>query len=101
MKVKIFKDNYSDSIQMLFYKEIGGKRLVAKPVKLEFEELKEGLTTGPTLTIPWDITESFLRNLAEALDNEGIKTDKDARIAGTLEATKYHLGDLRKLLKLE
>jgi len=28
-------------------------------------------------------------------------TSKDAKIEGTLEATRYHLEDLRKLLKLK
>ena len=47
------------------------------------------------------IANDFLEALAEALDQQGIKTDKDAKIAGTLEATKYHLEDMRKLLKLK
>ena len=47
------------------------------------------------------LANDFLKALAEALDQQGIKTDKDAKIAGTLEATKYHLEDMRKLLKLK
>lgn len=47
------------------------------------------------------IAHEFFLALAEALDKQGIKTDKDAKIQGTLEATRYHLEDLRKLLKLK
>ena len=47
------------------------------------------------------IAQDFLQGLAEALDKQGIKTDKDAKIQGTLDATRYHLEDLRKLLKLK
>lgn len=46
------------------------------------------------------VAQDFLQALAEALDDRGIKTDKDAKIQGTLEATEYHLEDLRSLLKL-
>jgi len=38
--------------------------------------------------------------LAEELDKRDIKTDKDAKIQGILEATRFHLMDLRELLKL-
>lgn len=53
------------------------------------------------MKIPSFFAPSFLAALAEALDKNGIKTDKDAKIQGTLDATKYHLEDLRKLLKLK
>jgi hypothetical protein len=55
----------------------------------------------PFLTFSGTIAQEFFQGLAEALDAQGIKTDKDAKIQGTLEATKYHLEDLRTLLKLK
>ena len=36
--------------------------------------------------------------LAEALDKQGVKTENDFKIQGLLEATKYHLEDMRKLV---
>jgi len=39
----------------------------------------------------------WLEALAEALDGAGIKTDK-AKAEGLLEATKYHLEDMRNLV---
>jgi len=47
--------------------------------------------------IPLDALQAF----AEALSERGIKTDNDHKIAGTLEATKYHLEDMRKLAKVK
>ena len=52
------------------------------------------------LKIPHTIANELFESLAEALDSKGIKTDKDAKIQGTLEATKYHLEDMRKLLRI-
>lgn len=47
------------------------------------------------------IPTSALPAFAEALSKRGIKTDNDHKIAGTLEATKYHLEDMRKLAKVK
>jgi len=100
MKVKIHKNPYTDCIEFLIYYEENGKRYVAQPVKLIFKEWKEGEKIKPTLEL--SIFEAdFLKSLAEALDEKGIKTNKDAKIEGILEATRYHLEDLRKLLKLK
>lgn len=47
------------------------------------------------------IPEDALQAFAEALAGRGIKTDNDHKIAGTLEATKYHLEDMRKIAKVK
>jgi hypothetical protein len=44
------------------------------------------------------IAQDFLQALAEALDKNGIKTDKDAKIQGLLEAQNKHLQDMRRLV---
>ena len=36
--------------------------------------------------------------VAKALDNTGVKTDNDHKIQGLMEATKYHLEDMRKMV---
>lgn len=70
---------------------------------LEFEKLKEGYSekTKPTFFISGYFQQDFLKAVLEHMENKGFKTDKDAKIEGTLIATRYHLEDLRKLLKLE
>lgn len=55
----------------------------------------------PLLIIDARIGKQMLDAFAETLDTLNIKTDKDAKIQGTLDATRYHLEDLRKLLALK
>ena len=85
-------------VEILLYEERDGKIFVVKPVKLVLEQAEDGLAYNPTLFLP-DV--GFLQEVAEELDKIGVKTEKDAKIQGTLEATRFHLGDLRKLLKLQ
>lgn len=79
----------------------GDRTYIAKPVKLEFKEIKAGEIPPPTLVLRGLVAQDVMQSLAEALDKKGFKTDKDAKIEGTLVATRYHLEDLRKLLNLE
>ena len=90
------------TIRILFvdHRGAGHRRHVAKPVELEWVEQEPGTIAEPTLVLDGFWAEEFLRAFAEALDEKGIRTDKDARIEGNLEATRYHLEDLRTLLKL-
>ena len=90
-------DLCSDGTDILISYEEGGLRYVAKPLELEFEQVTVGMPVkGPTLTLD----SATMQQFAEALDKEGIKTDKDAKIEGLLEATRAHLEDTRTLLKL-
>jgi hypothetical protein len=100
MKAEIYRNPLKRTVDILFYYDQNGKRYIAKPVKLIFEELKEGVEIEPTLRIDRFMERDFLIALAEALQQEGIDTHREAKIEGLLEATKYHLEDLRKLLKL-
>ena len=52
-------------------------------------------------TVPWPIADEFRKAMSDMLAEKGIKPDRDAKIEGTLEATRYHLEDLRTLLKLK
>ena len=51
----------------------------------------------PTLRIP----EWIAKEIVNALNTEGIKPDLESKNEGRLEATKYHLDDLRNLLRLK
>ena len=99
MKILINK-NPIGVLQMYFIEEKNSRTYMAKHVELEMEEYKDGMIFEPTLILHGGIASELLKSLAEELDSKGIKTDKDAKIAGTLDATRYHLEDLRKLLKL-
>ena len=101
-RVIIRKSPFTDALDFYFVDSHGpGQQRVARPVDLVFEPLAEGaMPKGPTMTVggPW--AEPFLHALAEALDDENVKTENDHKIAGTLEATKGHLADLQVLLGL-
>jgi len=87
-----------NGIEIYIFEDSHGRRYVAKPVVLEFEEIKPSERVHPTLCIdPFRATE-FLKSLAEALDKQGVKTENDYKIQGILEATKYHLEDMRRLV---
>jgi hypothetical protein len=47
------------------------------------------------------ISDEALKPFADKLSALGIKTDDDHKIAGVLEAAKYHLEDMRKLAKVK
>ena len=94
MKVKIYNDWLRHRLNIMFYKDIDGVRYVGKPVEIIMEKHKDGEDVEPTLRIDGQIADEFLAALAEELDSKSIKTDKDAKIAGTLEATRFHLSDL-------
>ncbi len=90
------------TLEIYFIDRRGGRLRVAQPVNLIFEEMQPGEAPkhGPTLRLYDDWGEELLQAFAESLDKRNIKTDKDAKIEGTLEATRFHLEDLRRLLKL-
>ena len=50
------------------------------------------------LKIPDIMAKEFFKAFAEALDQQGIKTENDFKIQGLLEAKKEHLEDMRRLV---
>jgi len=77
--------------------ERGYKTSLAHIVKgqLEMTEVKEGSTDPePTMNIPWDVWEALKVSLIDT------KIREKSEVEAELGATKYHLEDMRKLLKL-
>jgi hypothetical protein len=67
-------------------------------MEMKFRVVGEGeYVEKPSLRLPFHMSEPFFRAFAEALDRQGVKTESDAKIGGLLEATRYHLEDMRKL----
>ncbi len=90
------------TVDIYFIDRRSGRTRVAQPLQLVFEEVNPGEAPrhGPTLSLDDMWGEELLQAFADALDKRNIKTDKDAKIEGTLGATREHLQDLRRLLKL-
>jgi len=55
----------------------------------------------PLLTFPPMEAQEILQSLTEALDEKGYKVPSTEKTKGILEATQYHLKDMRTLLKLK
>lgn len=105
LEVKINRNLITGGIDIYLYENrADGKFAIGLPAQLKFKIIEEeelATIAEPTLRLNGYWGKQFLEAFAETLDNEGIKTNKDEKIIGTLEATKYHLEDLRQLLKLE
>lgn len=98
MKVYIRKELYGEGIDIAFVENRDGKRFIVKPMRMELQEIGDGGIEEPSLRISHHIAPDFLKALAEALDEAGIKTENDFKLQGILEATKKHLADMRKLV---
>ena len=97
IKVEIYFDPFRRVHCFFFTDDEGRKKLVAKPMQLEFVEApKLNERIEPSLILPVEYTQA----LVEALGTLNIKTESDSKLQGTLEATRYHLEDMRRLLKL-
>jgi hypothetical protein len=99
-KVSIYQDPCFDSLSVVIWSRRNGKTYMMAPVKLESMEVKDdSCVVTPTMRISGDLAPTFLKAFAEALDQRGVKTDSDAKLAGTLEATRIHLVDTQNMLQ--
>lgn len=98
MKVRIYSNPWNSVTNIAFLVQRNGQWHIAKPVKLEFEPIKEGDETPATMMLAPEVATEFLNSLSQALDDRGIKPANDHKLAGQLEATKFHLEDMRGLL---
>ena len=96
-RVKTWVSPSTDEVYLSISYMEDNRIFIASPINLEFKEHKIGMRSNPTLILPSYLAEDFLNAFAEALDDAGIKTDKDAKLAGTLEATRLHLEDMRTM----
>ena len=97
--IKIRHNPMTEAIGIYFGMQDSEGFKVAKSVKLEYEKIDEGaLDVEPTLTIPSYLGSDFLKTLLNAIENQGIKSESTSKTEGLLEATKYHLEDMRKIV---
>lgn len=98
MEVDIYYNKVRKCLEIYFLNRDVGKLFVAKPMQFNWVEHKECESVEPSLRISDFYASDLLKALAEALDKKGIKTENDFKIQGLLEATKYHLNDMRRLV---
>jgi len=86
---------------VFIYKERpDGKCEIVEPMEFVWREMNEVDIAEPTMRLDGRTARAFFQAFAETLSKDGIETEKDARLKGTLDAQKYHLEDLREMLKL-
>jgi len=73
--------------------------MVAKPMDLIFEEMKDLEPNEPSIKISriFGKETNFLQALSDALAKCGYKPKSVEENEGELKATKYHLEDMRKI----
>lgn len=102
MKIKVHREPWNDSLGVLFYEHSGQDRFVVKPVAMTLERVEPGVEVKPTFAIPGTDIYEFLKSMAEIAEANGVKTDtqlqEESKNKGVLEATKYHLEDMRNLV---
>ena len=103
MKIIIYQNHRKRETEVIVIKEGLNRDIVYNLYTGISQELKPGeeIPEEFTMKIPQQIVGPFFKAFAEELDKQGIKTEMDAKIEGKLEATVYHLEDLRQLLKLK
>ena len=98
LRIEIRRSNFSNELLIYLGEEEGGKLYLwqfGRPARVEVGPNK---VIEPSISIDGLIAGEFLEKFAEALGQMGIKTDNDHKIQGLLEATKYHLEDMRGLV---
>ena len=88
----------------IFEKSFSGRMSYLTGIKngcIEAKTLEEGESARPLFVLDYNIADDFFRGFMDALNGLDLKTNKDIKIEGTLEATRDHLKDLRQLLKLK
>lgn len=97
-EVRMRQSIYTNSIEFYFFDNGPNSRSVAKPMELIFEKVEDGKEYEPSLRIPDYLASSFLKAVAAALDENGVRPPSVDRIEGEMEATRRHLEDMRKLV---
>lgn len=91
------------TVKIVIFRFTGTDHEVFNPVSRSIKKLTEDEPCPDEyiLKFPEFMADKIFKSMAELFDKRGIKTENDHKIAGTLEATKFHLEDMRKLLKLK
>ena len=98
MKVEIFQSEYRLGYAVLMYRELPGDRIEVLHFSEEGEERYQVVEHGAKYEPSFYLRVEELKALGDAIAGMGIKLDSDMKREGILEATKYHLEDMRKLV---
>jgi len=100
MQVRFENDHMRSSVKVYLFEDSERARVFYTKGGEEAHTVQDGSVLQDEEILFARIPEAALKAFADALAERGVKTDNDHKIAGTLEATKYHLEDMRKIAKV-
>lgn len=100
MRVEFERDYIRSGYKVFMFEDTGRNRVFYTKGGEEAVTVEDGSVIRDDIYF-CRIPDGALKAFADKLSDLGIKTDNDHKIAGTLEATKYHLEDMRKLAKVK
>lgn len=100
MKIKIVRDDFIDGVNIYFYQENNGKKFIIPPIEEELIEIKECELAKPTIRLSGISSRELLESMAKELYIKNVKIKNPQLIRGQLEASEYHLRELKELLNL-
>lgn len=95
------KINYNACLgqtEIYFFIKENGKFYIAKPMKFEFTAVEENTICEPSIKLGINTSVPFLQAMANLCHEHGIKPEKEPVLKNELDAIKYHLEDMRKLV---
>lgn len=100
MRVEFERDYIRSGYKVFMFEDNSGSRVFYTKGGEEAVTITDGSVIRDDIYF-CRISDEALKPFADKLSALGIKTDDDHKIAGVLEATKYHLEDMRKLAKVK
>ena len=101
VRVHVEADVLGRGLRIYFVTRLGLDRALGRVTddgRIEFDVIPAGQTyPAPTLTVPDGMVRAFVEALIEAV----ARPPDQSKVEGQLEATRYHLEDLRALLQLK
>lgn len=92
LELKFHDSPWLDAYELAFFSKQGGKSFVAAP--LELSEYKRGALIQPTARL----SRSAMQGLFNELWRAGFRPADGTGNSGHVEALKYHLEDMRRLV---
>lgn len=100
--VKMQRNVYNSCVDIVIGQRGRSTTSIVKPIQMVFEEIKDNYQiVEPSLRLTHWVAEPFLKAFADMLHQENIKPTTQSFIEGELIATKKHLEDMRKLMRIK
>jgi hypothetical protein len=100
IKLRLNLTDLGNTLNLYFVKEDVQGRIIAiaEPVELVFRNVQPGSSTPSTIELEGFTGQAMLSSLAKEIELLGIKPEEESKLEGKLEATTYHLEDMRRLI---